>query len=263
MTGDTFGHRAGTALSTRVRAACLVILPWILLGCASASGRGERFEQIQVASLPAVDAKTLGVLTSGRGSLLIFGSNSDSLTVRYAVSTQSRAGLFRNQVETIDKGDSLLVAIRPTAGSAIDLQVEAPEQVAVQLVDDEGRQVVVRNLENRVDVIRHRDGSLDLDDIDGPLVIQDGAGSIRVHDVRGPIVIRDDGGDVVIEGVTNSVVMESRQGDVRIEGVGQDVRLELGRGELVVRDVAGKLSYRKTGPGRVTIERVVGGVEKL
>lgn len=243
----------------------LVPLLWLVpLGCAPArGGGGPSFEQLEASSIDASRATVLALLTSGRGSLIVFGSETDSLAVRYAVSSPTRAGLFRNQVETIDKDDSLLVAIRPTPGSTIDLQIEMPERLTVDL-RDEGRDVIFRNVENRVDVFQHTSGSLNFDDIEGPLTISDGVGPIRIHDVRGPILISDQGGGIRIQDVKNTVHIEARgSGDLLIENVGGDVSVTAGAGRLTVRDVAGALRYRKTGPGEVAIERVSGAVERL
>lgn len=242
-------------------AAVAVLL--VVGGPACASGRPTRgFEQLQATSVFAGNARILGLLTSGQGNLLVLGNESDSLSVRYAVSTETRAGLFRNQVETIDKGDSLYVTIRPTASSSIDLQIESPEKLAVHLTD-EGRDVIFRNIENRVAVFRHGAGSLNFDDIEGPLTIQDGTGPIRIHDVRGPIVIYDETGEIRVREVDNSLRIESRAGDVTIEEVGGDVSVIAGRGRLTVRDVKGNLSYKKSGTGGVSIEGIAGQVEEL
>jgi hypothetical protein len=230
--------------------------------CASASGGGGSVTAIQSTGMLAANMKHVGVLTEGEGSLLLSGSDTDSLVVRYALNARTRSALFRNQVETIDKGDTAFVTIRPTPGTSIDLQVEMPEHVSLSL-RDEARDVLVRNMENRVDVALHAGGSLELDDIEGQLVILDGGGPIRVHDVRGPIEIRDESGRITIREVANSVTIDSRVGDVAIESVRGDVTLSVGPGDLTVRDVTGKLSYRKIGPGKVTIENVAGGVEKL
>jgi len=63
--------------------------------------------------------------------------------------------------------------------------------------------------------------------------------------------------------VKNSVRIETGGGDVTIEQIRADVSVFAGPGNLTVRDVVGKVSDRKTGSGRVTIERVTGAVEKL
>ncbi len=233
-----------------------------LAACASAPGGDGSLTAIQSTSLPAANMKHVGVLTEGEGSLLLTGSDTDSLAVRYALNARSRSALFRNQVETIDKGDTTLVTIRPTPGTSIDLQVEMPERVTLSL-RDEARDVIVRNIQNRVDVALHPGGSLEFDDIEGPLTILDGGGPIRLHDVRGPIEIRDAAGAITIREVANSVKIDSRVGDVALENVRGDVTLSVGPGDLTVREVTGKLSYRKIGPGKVTIENVAGGVEKL
>lgn len=234
----------------------------LLAGCAF-GGRGARpASHIQVASVQAIDVKVLVLLMTGRGSLIIRGGETDSLTVRSAVSTATAAGRYRVPVETVDKGDSLLVTTSPSAAIRIDLQMDAPEDLAVNLMD-EGRDVILRNVENRVDVVRHLGGSLDLEDIEGPLAINDGPGPIRVHDVRGPIAINDGGGEVSVSEVQNSLRIESRGGDVTVENVEGDVIIRAGPGRLTVRSVGGRLSYRKAGAGQVRIEGIAGGVQKL
>jgi hypothetical protein len=232
-------------------------------GCASApAGEGESFAAVQSTGASAENVKHVGVLTVGKGSLLLTGGDKDSVLVRYAVSSRSRSALFRNQVETIDKGDTMLVTIRPTAGTSIDLQVEMPEHVTLSL-RDEARAVTVHNIGNRVEVALHSGGSLDFDEIEDAITVLDGGGPIRIHDVRGPIEIRDESGTIAIRKVTDSVKIDSRVGDVSLEEVGGDVTISAGPGDLTVRGVKGKLSYRKIGTGKVTIEDVAGGVEKL
>jgi hypothetical protein len=245
------------------RSMFLTLLTPALLGCASAAGAGRSFQQLQVASIPAHNARILGLLTNGVGSLVVVGDEGDSLSVRYSVSADSRAGLFRNQVETIDKGDSVFVTIRPAQVVRVDLQVEMPEKLSVGLRDDQ-RQVVFRNVENRIDVFAHPGGgSLDFDDVEGSLTVKDGPGPIRIHDVRGPILIVDEGGGIRIDEVTNTVSIDARSGSLSIQRVGGDVNVTAGDGDLTIRDVTGRVSYKKTGRGKVTIEAIAGGVEKL
>ena len=255
-------RRLGRTSAGAAGSPALLACGLLLAGCASGRRGEPGFEQIQTTSVPAAGARILGLLTSGQGSLVVYGSETDSLSVRYAVSAETRAGLFRNQVETIEKDDSLFVTIRPIATSSIDLQVEMPEGLAVNL-RDEGRNVVLRNTENRVDVFLHAGGSLDFDDIDGPLQIQDGTGPIRIHDVRGPIVIDDKGGGIVVRQVTNSIRIGAGPGDITIEHVSRDVHVTMGPGRLTIRQVEGNVAYRKTGSGEVTIESVKGTVERL
>jgi hypothetical protein len=232
-------------------------------GCASASsGKGESFAAILSTAAPAVNARHVGVLTVGKGRLLLTGSDTDSVLVHYAVKARSRNDLFASPVQIIEKGDTLLVTIEPLPDASLDLQVEMPEHVTLAL-RDEARDVTVRNIENRVEVALHSGGALELDDIEGPLTILDGGGPIRVHDVHGPIDIRDEGGPITIQEVANGVSIDSKIGDITLEKVRGDVRLSMGAGNLTVRGVTGKLSYRKTGAGKVTVQDVAGGVEKL
>ena len=251
--------RAGRAYLRAVRLALLLPAAFVA-GCATAA-REPAFQQIEATAVHAGHAKVLGLLTSGPGRLVVYGSETDSLSVRYALSTTTRAGLVRNQVETIDKPDSLFVTIRPAEGSTIDLQVEMPERLAVVL-RDEGRDVIIRNVENRVEVMLHTGGSLDVDDVEGPLRIHDERGPIRIHDVRGPVDVVDAGGRIVIDDVKNSVRVQTGTGAVTISDVEADVDVITGPGDLVVRDVKGALAYTKRGGGRVTIERVAGGVTR-
>ncbi len=233
------------------------------VGCASAaSGTGESYAAIQSTAAPAADARYVGVLTVGEGRLLLMGSDTDSVLVHYAVNARSREDRFASPVEIIEKGDTLLVTIHPLPDASLDLQVEMPEHVTLAL-RDQARDVTVRNIDNRVEVALHSGGSLELDDIEGPLTILDGGGPIRVHDVRGPIDIRDEGGPITIHEVANGLSIDSQVGDITLESVRGNVRLSMGAGNLTVREVTGKLSYRKTGAGKVTIQDVAGGVEKL
>jgi hypothetical protein len=217
---------------------------------------------VQSVSLSAAGIQHVGVLTEDKGSLVLEGGDKDSLIVSYVLNARNPRGIFPNQVETIDKGDTMVVGIHPTPGTSIDLRVTMPERVTL-LIQDQARDVIVNNIENRVDVLMHAGGSLEFDDVEGPLSIADGGGPIRLHHVRGPIEIRDESGRIDIREVSNNVTIDSRVGDVALEKVGGDVTLSVGAGDLTVRDVTGKLIYRKVGPGKVTIENVAGGVEKL
>lgn len=242
----------------RVRPA--LALPAALLACATAA-REPAFQQVEMTAISAAGVKVLGLLTSGPGRLVVYGGEGDSLSVAYSLSATTRAGLLRNQVETIDKPDSLIVTIRPEPGSTIDLQIEMPERLAVAL-RDEGRHVIVRNVENRVTVMLHTGGSLDVEDVEGALRIHDEGGPVRIHDVRGPIDLVDSGGGIVIDDVKNGVRVQTGTGSVAITGVEGDVDVVTGPGDLLVQDVEGRLRYTKRGGGRVTIEDVAGGVER-
>ena len=239
-------------MSARVLAMFLV-----LAGCGSAGaggGGGDPVTWIEAASIDAQQAQVLGILTSGAGDLLVRGEETDSLTIQYVASAGTINERFENPVETIDKEDSVFVTVRPGTDVSIDLNLIAPEKMIVGL-RDEGRNVIFRNVENRVDVFLHTGGSLDLEDIEGPLTIADRAG-------RGPIVIRDDGGGITIDDVKNSVKIETGDGDVAVVNAGANVELVMGAGRLVLREIAGNVTYRKTGGGEVIVEGVTGSVQR-
>jgi hypothetical protein len=246
-------------MSTRL--AALFVLPACLAcGGLPPPGSADRCQDVRASAIPVDRARVLGILTSGSGNLIVRGTDSDSLSVLYSRSASGRA-CYSPPIETIDKADSLFVTIDDTTTSPIDLQIGMPEDLTLDL-RDAARDIIVRNVENRVDVFLHARGSLDFDDIEGPLTIEDGVGPIRIHDVRGPIVIRDDGGGITITEVKNTVNVETGGGDVTITNTGADVELVMGAGRLVVRDVGGSLRYRKTGPGEITITNVTGGVTR-
>ncbi|MFN2431411.1 MAG: hypothetical protein ABR599_01060 [Gemmatimonadota bacterium] len=241
----------------------LLALLLVLAACAPRQGRDSAGgTQVNRSSVRAGDARVLQILTTGTGTLLVRGEETDSLSVEYVATSPTRAASYRVPVETIDKPDTLIVTIHASTVSHIDLHLTMPERMTVGL-RDEARDVTFRNVENRVDVHLHPRGSLDFDDIEGPLQIVDGVGPIRVRDVRGPVVIQDEGGGISVVEVKNSVRIETRRGDVTLHQVGGDVNVVMGTGDLVVREVGGKLTYRKSGPGQVTIEEVAGAVERL
>jgi len=139
----------------------------------------------------------------------------------------------------------LIEAVAP-AGRAwegtgrLDLEIEVPSSVRLDIVDGSGAMEVMNVAALRVD---DGAGPLSISMIAGDVEIKDGGGDLDIEDVQGHVKIEDGRGDVTIRDIGGSVTMSDRNGDISVKRVGGDFTLSSDtNGSVSHSDVAGRVS---------------------
>jgi len=124
-------------------------------------------------------------------------------------------------------------------GGAVDLEVSVPH--GLRMFIDDGS------------------GSIQIEDVQSDVEIDDGSGFIKVSGARS-VVIDDGSGPVEVFDVVEDVEVDDGSGDIRIRSVGGTVTIDDGSGEIDVRDVEKDLDIIDAGSGSVRIANVRGTV---
>ena len=168
----------------------------------------------------------------------------------YAAGTaraSSRELLERIKLKTERHGDvvDVIVEIPEAEGydddheyAALDLTVELPETIALDVVDGSG-DLEIKNV--------------------GPLELVDGSGEATIDRVRGRLRVRDGSGELRIQDVRGDVQLEDGSGGIRLRTIGGSVTVTRdGSGEIEAVDVTGSVRIQSKGSGSVEVERVGG-----
>jgi hypothetical protein len=141
----------------------------------------------------------------------------------------------------------------------LDLVIEVPEGMAMDVEDSSGETVV-----RRVGALRLRDssGELTIEDVRGDLDVTDSSGGITISQVAGGVRVSDSSGELSIRGVRRDVVVdEDSSGEIDVRDVRGDVLVrEDGSGGIRVDGVGGNFTVRDDGGGGVRVGRVAGTV---
>ncbi len=146
-----------------------------------------------------------------------------------------------------------------TVSRSLDLVVEVPEGIAVD-IDDSSGSMEVRNVGDLY--IDDSSGGIEIYDISGEAEIRDGSGSITVTKVAGDVRINDGSGSIDIRDVDGSVIIEDDgSGSIDIENVLKDVIIEDdGSGSIYVSHVRGDFTVRDDGSGGIRFNDIDGRV---
>ncbi|MGD2113773.1 MAG: hypothetical protein PVG07_01895 [Acidobacteriota bacterium] len=229
-----------------------------------------------------VDGATRLVIDVGAGSLDVRGSEGLDRVRAEGTACASRAEYLDDIALSTDRrGDTLYLKAeypRRVRGSAsLDLEVELPSGLAVEIDDGSGSLTVrsVASLE-----LEDGSGSIEVSDIDGDLDIDDGSGEIEVLGIGGSVFIDDGSGEIEVTGVGGSVRVSDGSGEIELRDVDGDVTIdddgsgeidiagvggsvvveEDGSGSIRVRDVDGDLTVRRDGSGSIIVDGVRGRV---
>jgi DUF4097 and DUF4098 domain-containing protein YvlB len=124
---------------------------------------------------------------------------------------------------------------------ALDLVIEIPEGVAVEITDTSG------------DVELSGTGDVELDDNSGDVTIDGVIGNVRLSDGSGEVVVRDVSGSVT--------VVDDGSGDLSATDIRGSVLVqEDGSGDITVRRVGGSFTVRSGGSGSIRSYDVQGNV---
>jgi len=148
---------------------------------------------------------------------------------------------------------------RGNSYARIDLAVEIPLNMAVDLDDSSGSMEVAGTGELRID---DSSGSILVHGVNGPVFIDDSSGEIELSDVAGDVQIEDGSGEIDVRDVQGSVHVRDGSGSIDIVEVEQSVIVEGdGSGSIEVRDVGGDFSVLSDGSGSIRHSGVGGAVD--
>jgi hypothetical protein len=151
----------------------------------------------------------------------------------------------------------------PNQDARIDLRIELPETINVDIVDGSGSiGVNALKADLRIDDdtgsititdttgelrIGDSSGSIAIEEITGNVFISDGSGSISVHTVRGDLNVNDGSGKVKIVDIDGNVTVSDGSGSIEIQDVKKNVLIiirEEGSGLIEVDGVKGRVTIR-------------------
>ena len=141
----------------------------------------------------------------------------------------------------------------------IDLVVEIPLNMAVEIDDSSGSMEVSRTGALRID---DNSGNIDVRGINGSVRIDDSSGSVEVEDVAGDVEIEDRSGSINVRDIEGTLRVRDSSGPIDVVTVGQDVVVERdGSGSINVRNVLGDFTVRRDGSGGIRYSNVEGRVQ--
>ncbi len=227
---------------TAFSAACALVLPSPLL----AQYRDFDFSAKREATASAEGA-TRVVVEAGAGSLRIEGKKGLREVRAHGTALATSEERLREVELTAEReGSTVRVVVdipedrdwRDDDRAALDLVVEVPDDVALEVGDGSGEAEIVGV---------------------GPLEIADGSGELRIEDVGGPVSVVDGSGELTIRKVRGDVTIRDGSGSIEVSEVGGSVTVEAdGSGEIDARNVTGRLHVRRDGSGSIEA-RDVGG----
>lgn len=235
----------------------------------SRSGRCA-YEVERRVSLSASAAEWLR-LSAGSGELTVEGRDGSGQVQAVGRACASDESYLEDLTLTLERrgDDVVLVANYPDRDgrgswrgndyARIDLAVEVPRGMAVDLEDSSGGLEVSGTGELRID---DSSGEIRVREVEGPVWIDDSSGGIDVRDVGGDVEVDDGSGGVELTDVRGSVRVRDGSGEIDVAGVEGDVVVaDDGSGSIDVRDVRGDFSVRSDGSGGIRYSGIGGSVD--
>jgi polyisoprenoid-binding protein YceI len=199
-------------------------------------------------------APTAGIerirIEAGAGSLQISGeTDAVEVMARGRACSQSEELLAATDIEIRREGTLLIIStalpepsetrgmfFSRTAYATLDLTVDVPRQVALEVEDSSG--------------------DLEIASV-GALDLADSSGDIRIRSVDGNLTLTDSSGNIDVRGVRGDVTLTDSSGDVELEEVAGDVTVPVdSSGDLDIRDVEGSVWIATDTSGDIDIADV-------
>jgi hypothetical protein len=228
------------------------------------------YEDERTVSIAATAADWLR-LTAGSGELTIEGrAGLDRVQAVGRVCASDESYLDELTLTLERRGDDVVLAAnypnrnghggwRGEDYARIDLAVEVPLDMAVDLDDSSGGMDVGGTGELRID---DSSGEIFVHGVNGAVWIDDSSGSIDVRDVAGDVEVDDGSGGVDLSNVQGSVRVRDGSGGIDVAEVEGDVIIaDDGSGSIDVRDVRGDFAVRSDGSGGIRYSGVGGTVD--
>ena len=214
------------------------------------------------ATLDAAGASRL-VIDAGAGSLSVRGADGAAEVVADGTACARDEETLEKVLLVAERdGDVLRLETRfprRTRGARLDLSVELPASLPVE-IDDGSGSVEVRDVASLE--LLDGSGEIDVHGVTGDVTIDDGSGEIDLDGVGGGVRLTDGSGGIEVLGVGRDVIVEDDgSGEIEITGVGGSVVIESdGSGGIDVRDVDGDFELHRDGSGGVSTRDVRGRV---
>jgi hypothetical protein len=225
-----------------------------------------RYQETREATFDASGAERVRI-QAGAGTLEVTGVPGSEVRAEGLACGSSREILDEVRLEISRAGSTVHVEARMPeqtgswfdARARLDLSIELPEDLAVELEDSSGTLEVtdVRSL-----VLDDGSGSTRIARVAGELSIEDGSGSIEVDEVGGDVRLKDGSGSIELREIGGDVdIIEDGSGSIAATSVVGSVRVRRdGSGSITVRDVGGDFTVEDDGSGSIDHDGVQGRV---
>ena len=225
------------------------------------------------------------VVSAAAGDLVVSGDmNSKTVRATGEACAESQAELESVRLEVRRDGDTAFVrAIMPERDSfmrntSLDMKVEVPSDVALELEDSSGDLKVERVASARIDdssgdqVIREiagdvtvndSSGEIEIDAVRGNVSVRDSSGEIEIADVGGDVTIPvDSSGDISLKSIRGGVhILTDSSGDISVAEINKNVRIDNdSSGSIRVSDVGGDFTVGHDSTGNISHRNVLGKV---
>ena len=224
-------------------------------------------------SMPAEGIDTL-VINCGAGSLKLRGvSTGDKIKISAQIEGENlnddefkelvqknvNLSLDKKTNQSILQSDLKLPA-NPDQDARINLEIEIPETINVNIIDGSGS-INVRALHANIR-IDDDTGSIKIKNITGDVRIGDSSGSIAIEDVAGNVYVNDGSGSIAIESVQGDLNVTDGSGKIKIVDIEGNVTVSDGSGTIEIQDIERNvlIIIREEGSGLVEVEGAKGKV---
>ena len=229
------------------------------------------------------------IVGAGAGDLSVVGDKARTAAKASGEACASTQALLDQvQIETRREGDVLYIkTVLPESSVGIlsgmrsahlDLTVELPDSVAVEIADSSG-DLEVREV--RSAVVVDSSGDMRIANIHGDLKVHDSSGDIHIDTVTGNVQVEDSSSDIDVAEVTGDVeipidssggillrgiggnvhIGTDSSGDIVIQKVKRDVTIDNdSSGDIEARDIGGNFTVSADGSGDIRSDRVAGKV---
>jgi hypothetical protein len=236
------------------------------------------------AEIDAVGARRV-MIDVGAGDLVVTGTQGATrVLAKGEACAESTKLLDAVRIDTRRDGDTIYVkTVLPASDSwmnstSLDLKIELPASVAVEL-DDSSGDIELRNV--AAAKVSDSSGDQSIREVDGDLSVDDSSGDIDIQTIRGNVSVRDSSGDVRVSDVNGSVtipvdssgglslrrvrgdvhILSDSSGDIVIADVNQNVLIDNdSSGDIRVSDIGGNFTVSHDSTGDLTHRHVLGSV---
>lgn len=144
--------------------------------------------------------------------------------------------------------------------SYIDLELEVPESIALEVRDSSG-DVEIDNVGSLV--VQDSSGDIEIEDVNGSVSVTDSSGDVEIEHVRGDVIVESDSsGDLDGKDISGFVlVKKDSSGDIHFSDVEQSFTVERdSSGDITGRNIGGDFVVEKDGSGEIRSNNVTGTV---
>ncbi|WP_255193365.1 DUF4097 family beta strand repeat-containing protein [Natronobeatus ordinarius] len=203
----------------RLLAGGVVTAAAALAGCVAAGSREVQEDETETFAVDDLESVSVG---ARNGQLTVRSEDRETIAVRRVTRAASEDDAENVWLESTQTGDRLDLAveredspglIRIGPSPRMDLEVTVPEGFEVE-------RAAVRN------------GTVDVADVAGPLVVEARNGIVEIRDVDGDLTATARNGTVDVAGVAGSLTAETRNGPVELANVAGDVEVQTRNGEV-------------------------------